>query len=79
MAAISLAETGTEFGECAEPCNHTDCAEIRRMKTLPCTLCEEPIGTRRFYQHDSTGRWDKLDHEVCVLAAIAEARAQRER
>lgn len=67
MAAASMGETGTEFGECAEPCEHTDCASIRRMKASPCTYCGEPIGTRRFYRHGEG--WDELDHEACAYDA----------
>jgi hypothetical protein len=77
MAATVLPKPGSEFGPCAEPCQHTDCAETRRQAATICDLCPEPIGyDRRFYQKDS---WTVLTHQICLLRKIerekAEARA----
>jgi hypothetical protein len=50
MAAGVLAEPGTEYGPCTDPCEHIDCAETRRMAAGKCRLCWKPIGYgRRFY------------------------------
>ena len=63
MAAGALAQPGTEFGPCAEPCEHTDCASTRELAEKPCSICGEPIGYRRFYQD---GTWTVLTHECCA-------------
>jgi hypothetical protein len=72
MAAVSFPEAGTEFGECAEPCDHTDCATTRLYKAALCTWCHVPIGTRWFYKDpDGGGEWDRLIHAPCLEARIA--------
>lgn len=53
MAASSLAAPGTEYGPCADPCEHTDCAATRAMAARNCIGCAEEIGyDQRFFRED---------------------------
>jgi hypothetical protein len=64
MAAISLPPPGTALGPCPEPCEHTDCAETRRIAESRCTRCEDPIGYERAFYHDA--EHDGFIHAVCL-------------
>ncbi len=69
MAAGTLPEPGTEYGPCAEPCKHTDCAATREMVTATCRFCLEPIGyDRRFYRE---GNGSGLVHASCLEDEVA--------
>lgn len=62
MAAGRLPAPGTDLGPCAEPCQHVDCAETRRMAESACEDCGKPIGYDvRFY---NTG--PGLIHASCL-------------
>ena len=66
MAASVLPAPGTEYGPCAEPCSHTDCAHTRRMAAAVCPLCDGAIGYgRRFYNDGEPGGFD-LVHALCA-------------
>ena len=68
MAASTLPAPGTQYGPCAEPCSHTDCAHTRRMAAAVCPFCDEAIGyDRRFYNDGgaSLGGFD-LVHALCA-------------
>ena len=72
MAAGTLPEPGTEYGPCAEPCKHTDCAATRRTAESACRYCGDPIGyERRYYlalgANAQTGPWE---HASCVEAGL---------
>ncbi len=65
MAAVSLDPPGTEFGPCAEPCQHIDCDATRREAATVCNRCGQPIGYGRGFFNDNPG----LAHASCVMAA----------
>lgn len=72
MAAGVLAKPGTEFGPCAEPCQHTDCAGTRRIATTVCRFCNKEIGyDRRFYNDEG------YVHTACLEDSIDAERQQR--
>ena len=57
-----LAEPGTEFGPCAEPCQHKDCAATRAKANENCIECGETIGYgTKYYQEE-----DGLIHYRCA-------------
>ena len=73
MAAGQLPGIGTEYGPCTnEDCGHTDCSSTRRMLTVICGHCDEPIGTRRMFNEtpDDAPVWTVLSHELCVYEAL---------
>jgi hypothetical protein len=49
MAATFLSPPGTEYGPCADPCVHIDCAASRDQAATPCTICRQPIGYDTYY------------------------------
>lgn len=65
MAAAFISKPGTEYGPCAEGCNHTDCAASRAMADGVCRLCGKPIGYEvRFYQDPESK--ESLVHAICL-------------
>ncbi len=44
MSFIVLSEPGTQYGPCAEPCLHTDCAASRVQAATVCPHCNERLG-----------------------------------
>lgn len=52
MAATALPRPGTEYGPCAEPCAHRDCAASRRMADEVCRFCGEAIGYETYFYDD---------------------------
>jgi hypothetical protein len=62
MAWISLAKPGTEFGPCAEPCTHKDCALSRTAAEAVCPGCKEAIGYERAFVRYGEGLW----HQACA-------------
>ena len=58
---------------CAEPCRHTDCAEIRRMAGELCYLCKTAIGfNTRFYKEDKSSC-----HALCLEKLQEKLRSAR--
>lgn len=75
MAAGILPQPGTSIGPCAGDCQHTDCAETRRMAAAFCDWCDEPIGYGvRFYRLDpnleAPGRGELVHARCEELAAL---------
>ena len=71
MASIFVSKPGTEFGPCADECNHTDCAELRSMAEALCKYCKKPVGyNRRFYKIID----GSFVHELCELRRIKNER-----
>ena len=63
MSAARISAPGTEYGPCAEPCQHMDCASARGIAESACVICGVAIGyERRFYREDGGG----FVHAVCA-------------
>ncbi len=41
---FSPQKPGAEFGPCAGPCKHKDCAQMHRQAAALCRICQQPIG-----------------------------------
>lgn len=62
MAAAILPKPGSKY-LCKKPCEHTDCANIRRIARTGCTICYKRIGYGvRFYDDDN----HNFVHAVCL-------------
>jgi hypothetical protein len=72
MAAGVLSAPDTEFGTCAEPCLHTDCAETRSIAETICRFCDKPIGYLRRFYNDAG-----YVHASCLEDSIEQERADR--
>ncbi len=72
MAAGVLSAPGTEFGTCAEPCLHTDCAATRSIAETICRFCDKPIGYDRRFYNDAG-----YVHASCLEDSIEQERADR--
>lgn len=62
---------GLQIGPCLEPCEHTDCAAVRRDADSECPYCGEAIGYEiGFFDitEDSTDGSRLLAHSRCVYA-----------
>ncbi len=46
---------GAEYGPCAEPCQHRDCAQLRNPEYPKCARCKEPLkaGDRFYFDGDN--------------------------
>ena len=66
MAAISYAAPGTKWGPCKDACEHTDCAEARRLVAWVCRFCGNPIGydTRCYADPEGTDKYAQV-HASC--------------
>lgn len=53
MAAATLSTPGTQFGPCADPCQHSDCASTRMIAQTVCPFCEKPIGFETPFYNDN--------------------------
>jgi hypothetical protein len=62
MAASALPRPGSKYGPCEDPCQHTDCAETRRMAERNCAGCAEKIGYERAFYRDG----EDLIHATCA-------------
>lgn len=68
MAASALSAPGTQYGPCANPFEHRDCAASREMAEAPCYYGDGVIGyERRFYmiQDGSSVYGPVYAHAVC--------------
>ena len=66
MAAGRLPEPGSKY-LCKAICEHTDCADIRRVAETLCRVCREAIGyNRRFYRDTDHATMDDFVHAVCL-------------
>ena len=86
MAAGELAEVGSEYGACCEvdpceheacvyPCEHDTCESTRTMAAVPCRVCNETIGIRRFFNDTPDGErgYTVLVHELCLYDELDKA------
>jgi len=72
MAAGVLSKPGTEYGPCAEPCHHIDCAGSRTIADTVCRYCDKPIGYDRRIYYD-----EGYVHASCSEDAIEQELATR--
>jgi hypothetical protein len=74
MAAGVLSSPGTEFGPCADPCQHKDCAATRLTSVSFCVICGEQIGyeTRYYMADGGTPKDGPWEHAACAEQAIDE-------
>lgn len=71
---------GTEHGPCVEPCQHTDCATMRRDALRTCRICKLPIGYDRAIHFESTelyGDEVAIVHHACLAAEVEQERKMR--
>ena len=50
---------------CAEPCQHTDCRQLRELIATVCPVCEKPLGEDEQW----TNYEDKPTHFWCAVEA----------
>jgi hypothetical protein len=74
MAAGILSKPGTEYGPCASPCKHIDCAKSREQAASHCALCSTPIGYDRRFYLETVG----LVHADCLEDSIEAVEVKRE-
>jgi hypothetical protein len=60
---------GSQFGPCAVPCIHRDCAESRRTAEAVCPGCKHEIGYQKNF---ATGEDGAAWHLDCYLATVAQ-------
>lgn len=66
MAPGTLPLPGSEY-LCAGPCNHIDCAQIRKTAAADCSICKTPIGYGvAFYDDQKRG----LCHAICLEVTL---------
>ena len=71
MAATTLPAVGSQLGPCQTACNHTDCAETRRMAAESCAVCGKTIGYEtRFYETPNRPHRPTLSHAACRESKI---------
>jgi hypothetical protein len=67
MAAGQLPRPGTEYGPCADPCAHTDCAATRAMAASPCRVCGQEIGYDTGFYREDSGTLVHVSARPCCL------------
>jgi len=74
MASTKLPLPGSQYGPCAEPCKHQDCARARADAAEVCIYCGESIGyNRSFYDMSSyAGLRPILAHALCAETYIVQ-------
>lgn len=78
MAAGQIPAPGTQWGPCAEPCQHTDCAASRRTAESLCVVCKLPIRyATAFYDVTDRGSGKDFAHAVCFEEQLEAERQQR--
>lgn len=73
MAAGFLSAPGTEFGPCADACEHRDCAATRARAASACLACGEPIGYDRDFFNtydDATDAFLGCEHATCTYKRL---------
>jgi hypothetical protein len=74
MASSFISPPGSEFGPCAEFCDHRDCAASRRVAGASCGICGEPIGyDRHYYAADNPDNGIRWTHATCEEEEIERA------
>jgi hypothetical protein len=70
MAAGILSSPGTQFGLCADTCQHSDCATVRLIAETICRFCVNAIGfNNRFYNDNG------YVHASCLEDAVERERS----
>lgn len=70
MAAGKIPAPGSEYGPCADPCQHIDCAQTRAMAATVCRFCGQPIGyDTRLYDVEH-----QLVHADCYERSVDQER-----
>ncbi len=78
MAAGIMAAPGTEYGPCADACEHTDCAATRKRAQSICFHCKKPIGYGvRFYDVGKPGAMTSV-HALCEEIAIEKEQREKQ-
>ena len=70
MAYITLAEPGTEYGPCAEPCMHKDCDATKTQASTLCPYCLKPLGYGHALTRADTEVSTGLGHFACIEEQI---------
>ena len=66
MAAGSVPRPGSEY-LCTAKCQHTDCADLRRIAATLCRICRDPIGyDSLFYRDTDHATMDDFVHAGCL-------------
>jgi hypothetical protein len=74
---------GTEYGPCADECQHIDCAKSRSDAASKCRICNEPIGygNEIYFEKSSlvhaTCLWRELDRDTETSAPHKRVRQTR--
>jgi hypothetical protein len=76
VAFRSIPLPGSQFGPCAVPCVHRDCAESRRIAEAICPGCKKQIGYQKNFT--TAGGGAALWHFECYLAAADSDPEKRE-
>jgi hypothetical protein len=78
MAVGNLPPVGSQYGPCAEPCVHLDCAATRECAAAPCRICSEPIGyeTGFFQESEPQLRPRIYVHAMCAFDEVEKERAR---
>lgn len=74
MAAGTMFDITDEDVVCQTDCEHTDCADSRKLATTPCNMCDKIIKAgERFFLDDNR----EPQHAVCVWKAEEKRQAER--
>jgi len=64
-----LSKPGNKYGPCEGECEHTDCAQTRKMAKARCSICGEEIGYDvKYYMRDAEK--NDLVHAVCAVEEV---------
>ena len=81
MGWIMNAKPGDKYGPCKGECKHKDCASLREEASIPCYLCNKPIGYEtKFYcdtlYDDATGKLTgrTYSHFLCTWEDVEKKR-----
>lgn len=61
---------------CETPCQHRDCAAIRRKVNHPCRICRQPVARGQNYYDESEDGKVVLVHAVCLYDEVEETRGE---
>jgi hypothetical protein len=70
MAWSTVPAEGSQYGPCAEPCQHRDCAQHRADAQVICSYCHKAVGTDTPIYSGQDGE-SRLVHASCLEDAIA--------
>lgn len=78
-AGVLQGPDNEEYGPCAEPCGHKDCAETREMAASRCTVCGRKIGYGIRFYDETPGEGPADQPFRLVHAACREGMTAHER